>query len=269
MKQLILLMTFGLYIYTLPQSATPITFLDMDLNAVREVAGQRGSLYFAFFTANWCAPCQWMEQRTFQDQELAQYVGQNYLAVKVDIDDLQGRVHQERYQVKLLPTILIFNAQGQLLVKIETAIAEKEFLEILKAHDLPKNRIGSIQNTITTNEDILDSPKPILRLYRPPLPAENPPGGSILPAPVEIKPAPEPDKVPAFQPTREFFAPRSERTYSIRIADYSDYDQAVRQVGQLEAGFKEPVRLIGAKDENGLQSYRIFIGMFADKTSAE
>lgn len=274
MKQLLPALAVCALCAVLPRATkAAVSFLNMDLNEVRELAGEKGSLYFAYFAADWCAPCRWMEEETFADRELSDYVQQRYLAVRVDIDQQDGRIHQERFQVRLLPSILIFNAQGQLLVRIETAIAAADLLATLRQHDLPKNRIGSVAPGARNNEEILDSPKPVIRMYRPPLPSEAPTNPAALPPPVMInipeESARQEPQVPVFRPNREVMAPRSEHTFSILVANYDTYEQAVRQVGQLEAGFKEPVRLLADKGENGQQVYRIFIGLFGDKQSAD
>lgn len=258
-----------------------VPFLQTDLDEVRELAGRNGSLYFAFFTAEWCAPCHWMEQQTFTDPELSRYVQAKYLAVKVDIDEHKNRVFQERYQVKLLPSLLVFNAQGQLLAKVETALSGADLLQILQEHDLPKNRIGSNRD-IRSSEPIMDSPKPTITVYRPPLPTENtttaPPPPTQLPAPVvqasapvqtTARPAPQTPVRTSYQSQRETFAPRSQNTFSIQVATYENYNQAIQQVAQLESGFKDPVRLMGGQDENGRQVFRIFIGLFTEKSKAE
>ncbi|PHN04067.1 thioredoxin fold domain-containing protein [Flavilitoribacter nigricans] len=282
MKHYCTLLWLCLIHWLVPGNGQPaIPFLNKDLNEVREIAGQQGSLYFAFFTANWCAPCHWMEEQAFTSAPLISYVRQHYLAVKVDIDERGNRPHQERFQVKLLPSILVFNAQGQLLAKIETALSGEDLLKILEEHNLPKNRIGSTRHSFAS-EEIMDSPKPSIKLYRPPLPSENngnnPPPPTELPPPVMVpgRTTQQQDRntpsqaVPVARPnTRETFAPRSEKTYSIQVASYEDYQQAIRQVAQLESGVNESVRLLGGKDDAGKQVFRIFIGMFPDRKKAE
>lgn len=252
-----------------------INFLDMDLHEVRAKAGNEGKLYFAFFTADWCAPCKWMEDQTFRNPALGQFVREHYLAVRIDIDQRQGRIQQERFQVKMLPSILLFNAQGQLLARIETALSAEDFLKILQEHNLPKNRIGS--SNLAVNDQILDSPKPFIKLYRPPLPSEenptSPPPPSPLPPPVVVQqpstPAASAPRVSTYNAGSETFAPRSSGNFSVQIASHENYSQAVQQVAQLESGLSEPVRLIGGFDENGQQVFRIFIGIFSEKQKAQ
>lgn len=254
-----------------------VPFLEMDLNETRKLAGQKGVLYFAFFTADWCAPCKWMEEETFQDQQLIRYVTQRYLAVKVDIDQRDGRLHQERFGLKMLPSILIFNAQGQLLTKVETTISAEELLQLLKDHDISKNRISSTPEQIASNTAILDSPKPTFRVYRAPLPMENvklttTTNSNSLPPPVVMaQPAAQnySTQVPQVRSSPVAMAPRSERSFRIHLAEYHNYAQAIRRVGQLEAGFKEPVHLLATKNADGQLVYQIFIGIFAKKSAAD
>lgn len=276
------LLSLGILFCTIPtRSQAGVPFLDLDLHEVRRMAGEKGSLYFAFFTAEWCAPCRWMEERTFADQALIAYVEQNYLAVRVNVDQRESRVHQESFQVTLLPSILIFNAQGQLLAKIETALSGSDLLQILQEHDRPKHRIGSSPGA-PPSEPILDSPKPFVKLYRPPLNTEDnndgPPPPTELPPPVvmstQTEPAPDrpaysPPKAAVRRSTAETLAPRSRNYYSVQVATYDSYEQAIRQVAQLESGFKDPVRLMGSTDENGKQVFQIYIGIFSDRQQAE
>ncbi|KAA3624233.1 MAG: DUF255 domain-containing protein, partial [Bacteroidetes bacterium] len=68
-----------------------VQFVDAALSEVREMAAKEGKLYFAHFSADWCMPCQWMEQNTFKDPKLAFFANKNYLAAKLDIDHSEGQ----------------------------------------------------------------------------------------------------------------------------------------------------------------------------------
>ncbi|MEZ4989791.1 MAG: thioredoxin family protein [Saprospiraceae bacterium] len=259
--------------YGLSAQATP-GFLEMDLDEVRNKAGEKGMLYFAYFSADWCAPCQWMEEQTFRDSRLNEYIRDNYLPLKVDIDQRSSRLLQEQYQVKLLPSILLFSAQGQLLTRIETALSASDLLDILQEYDQPGNRVGGSLSTAVSSTPVMDSPKPSIRVYRPPLETAIDSGSSSdtpLPPPVMINQptASAQSKVPVFQSNRETLAPRSEHAYRIQVGVYNSYQEAVRQVSRLENDFKEPVQLLAAKGNTGKQTYRIFIGLFAKKSAAE
>ncbi|MCB0631161.1 MAG: SPOR domain-containing protein, partial [Lewinella sp.] len=215
-----------------------------------------------------------MEEQTFRDSRLNEYIRDNYLPLKVDIDQRSSRLLQEQYQVKLLPSILLFSAQGQLLTRIETALSASDLLDILQEYDQPGNRVGGSLSTAVSSTPVMDSPKPSIRVYRPPLETAIDSGSSSdtpLPPPVMINQptANAQSKVPVFQSNRATLAPRSEHAYRIQVGVYNSYQEAVRQVSRLENDFKEPVQLLAAKGNTGKQIYRIFIGLFAKKSAAE
>lgn len=253
---------------------TSLSFWGTDLNEAREIAGQKGLLYFAYFAADWCVPCQWMEKATFRNSRLNAYIKDNYQAVKIDVDKRSSRPIQEQYKVSILPSILVFSAQGQLLTRIETALSGQDLLEILQEYDQPGNRIAGQISTVASAGPLLDSPKPSIRVYRPPLQTEATESAAEtpLPPPVMINgptAAMTRTKVPVYAHGNETLAPRSEHSYRIQIGVYDRYQDAVRKVGQLEESFQEPVQLLAAKGQTGRQSYRIFIGQFSQKKAAE
>lgn len=276
MNRSISLLSLCLLYTTLLSGQTPLRFLEVDLNEVREQAGRDGRLYLAYFAADWCVPCQWMEKETFQNSRLTEYVEQHYLPVKIDIDKRSSRPLQEQYEVNMLPSILLFSAQGQLLTRIETALSSQDLLDILQEYNQPGNRIAGQISTAVSSEPILDSPKPVIRVYRPPLQTETstPAAEAPLPPPVMIE-----------SPTKTYhnynasaygtsnntvtLAPRSERAYRIQIGVFDNYQKAIRKVEQLEETFEEPVQLLASKGSSTGQTYRIFIGHFSKKQAAE
>lgn len=143
-----------------------IKFLQKDLSEVRQMAAQEGKLYFAHFSAEWCMVCVWMEENTFTDPSLKQLVEDNYLAVKINFDEPNNQRYNEQFQIKALPTILIFNSQGVMLNKIQYSIEANELLRILQKYNLPRNKV-SVQ--IEPTKQVMSSPKWNRTLHRPAL----------------------------------------------------------------------------------------------------
>lgn len=264
----------GLLLLLCTIGSAQVRFLDTDLTEVRKLAGRQGRLYLAVFTADWCMPCHWMDEYTFQDAQLAEYANRHYLAVKVDIDQSIGQAPQARFSVTRLPTLIIFNTQGQIVAKAETSVAADDLLELLKEHNIAANRV--IYQAFAQTP-VMDSPKPKLRVYRPPLPAEY--TADVPPPPVDIPTRQEaqvntvpgssaPSRVPIYRSSNDVVAPRSHRLYSVEVGVFQEYEEALRQVGQYESSFKQPVQLLARPQSDGTATYHLFIGRFSDLESA-
>ena len=75
---------------------------------------------FIDFTADWCGWCKVMDNKTFSDAEIIDYVNDNFYAVKVDFESKEkfnylgekytGKELAKKYRVTGLPTILFTSA---------------------------------------------------------------------------------------------------------------------------------------------------------------
>ncbi len=129
-----------------------------NLNAAKQLAASEGKLYLVDFTAKWCMPCQWMEETTFADERVINYMKENYVAVKIDIDDFDGFAHKQLYGIKKLPSILIFNSKGVLLEQYTGSHAPSGLLKILEEHNQPNNRIKPGPSNIAATKPAVADP---------------------------------------------------------------------------------------------------------------
>ncbi len=257
----LLLLPFALLGSPLP----PVQFLEANLPEVRQMAAREGKLYFIHFAADWCMTSQWMEKHTFTDEPLSDFLDENYLALRADIDRPEGQALKEQYEVNILPTILVFSSQGQLLGRHEGAMEPEVLLDIFKGYDRPANRIQAALAAL--EEDILPSPRAILGISRPALIPD------VEPRPVSAAatPRPRPRPVtPASTPSGENAsppAPAPTAIFTIQAGVFSSYDNAIRFCSTLEtkvAGKAEitPFQL------NGQALYKVFLGRFNSQAEA-
>lgn len=120
--------------------STKVDFINGSLGLAIQKAGQEGKLLFVEFGAQWCMPCRFMDENTFKDGEVVSYLSDNYVPVKIDIDDFDGFVYKEKYKVKALPTFLIFNSEGKVIERYEQSMAPSNLLNILRQHNQEKHR---------------------------------------------------------------------------------------------------------------------------------
>jgi len=106
------------FLLTTDISAT-VTFEEGDLETIKSNAGEEGKLYFVNFTAKWCAPCKFMEEYTYTDDRLSEYIDDNYFAVKMDINSIDGFGYKKEFGVQTLPAIVVFSSKGEMVGKHE------------------------------------------------------------------------------------------------------------------------------------------------------
>jgi thiol-disulfide isomerase/thioredoxin len=116
-----------------------VSFFDGSLQSAKSKAAAEGKPFFIDFTATWCMPCRWMTETTYKDANLANYIDEKYVAVKIDIDDFDGFALKEQYNIKYLPSILVFSPNGRLLAQYEESLPAYKFLAILKEHENATN----------------------------------------------------------------------------------------------------------------------------------
>lgn len=248
MKYLSILAVVLLPLELLSASPPAIHFLEDGLPEVQRQAAREGKLYFLHFSADWSASCQWMEQYTFTDETLAAYVGQAYLALRVDVGSPEGRRLQEQYRVGILPSLLVFSSRGQLLGRLEGAMEAGVLLEQLQAYRRPS--LSASLAGAAPGEDILPSPRPVFIISRPAL-FPDVPAGPELPA------APPASHTGRQQPAY----------FTIQVGVYASYSNAVRQCSSLEQKLGARAEIVPAP-ENGQNLYKIFLGRFEQQEEA-
>ncbi len=120
-----------------------IEFFQGSFTSAKLKASEEGKLFFLDFTASWCTPCKWMEETTFTDPTLAAYVKENYVALQVDIDDFDGYALKQKYNIQILPSLLVFNSSGLLLGQYQESLSPSNMLGILQQYDQPVNRMAA------------------------------------------------------------------------------------------------------------------------------
>lgn len=139
-KLKIALVLASIFLFVGSTSAT-VVFKSTDLETIKTNAGEEGKLYFINFTAKWCAPCKFMEEYTYTDDRLSEYIDKNYIAVKYDINSIDGFGYKREFDVQTIPAIVIFNSKGEMVGKYETSMSAGKMQFILEDHDIPANRV--------------------------------------------------------------------------------------------------------------------------------
>lgn len=99
---------------------------------VKEIARKNNKPIFIDFHANWCGPCNLMDQEVFNDANVASYMNTNFINYKADVNTRIGNGLAARYDVKLLPTLIIISADGEVLIQASKFMDATEFINFAK-----------------------------------------------------------------------------------------------------------------------------------------
>jgi len=92
----------------------PVVRIDWrtDLAAATREAARTERPLLLFFHADWCQPCRLMDQGTFASRPIAQYIGENFIPVRID-DSKETSQTSRRFQIRLYPTLLFLTTGGE------------------------------------------------------------------------------------------------------------------------------------------------------------
>lgn len=258
---------------TVKMSSTEVVFFEGTVEGAREKARKESKFYFIEFYAKWCEPCKWMDEYTFKNASLSSYVGQNYVPVKVDVENLDGFIWKQKYKVQYLPTIVVLNANGTLLGKYEKSLTADDLMRILKNHrSLPgeaEAETTEIANAavipVKTNPSSTASAAFISVNNEPGLPKANEvkKATNMKPA-VNTKPTAAPITKPQSKP-----AGNNPNEFRVQVGVYTDPVNVTSQVAKLKKSYDQTVQVFNLKNkETNSISYRITLGKFDTREEA-
>jgi thiol-disulfide isomerase/thioredoxin len=250
---------------------TKVGFYKGNLMSIQETAKAEGKLYFYDFVASWCTPCKWMDETTYTDANLANYIDANYVAAKVDIDDFDGYALKEKYKIQVLPTIIVFNQDGKVVGRYEESLSSTKMTEILKKHNSAANGAGRAKTKTL-------AAAPSATISRPAL------GATITKIVNSVKSS---DKMQeATKPTmpakevRAMYSPgtglykidisrRPNSGFSIQTISLGQYDNVVKTYEELKKTHEKQPVLLFIETISGKTTYKIMVGEFKTKEEAE
>ncbi|MBI5916336.1 MAG: thioredoxin family protein [Bacteroidetes bacterium] len=120
---------------------------------VMDEARQSGKIIFLDGYTVWCGPCKKMEKEVFTRPEVANFFNQKFINVKYDMEQPGGVGVKNQYDVKVFPTYLFINANGQEVHRIVGAhTQENTFLDWSKMAVTPGRSCADLEQRYRNGE---------------------------------------------------------------------------------------------------------------------
>jgi thioredoxin-like negative regulator of GroEL len=99
-----------------------------DLRAARDLSAKTKKPVLAYFTAEWCGPCQEMRRSVFSDHAVAD-AASKFIPVRIDVDR-QSQLAQQ-FQIEAMPTFVLISPSGQIIRSQMGAMDSRQFIRWL------------------------------------------------------------------------------------------------------------------------------------------
>jgi len=264
MKKALLALTiipFFVLIAAFKPASTIVQFAAADWENSKSRAMTEGKLYFVDFDASYCATCRNMDESTYMSERLANYISKNVVAVRIDVQDFDGVMWSQQYEVEALPTMLIFNEQGELVKRIvgyqsaDDLIEEFSLLRALKPAPVP-----AINTTIAP----IPADRPMSKTNSP-----NNPSTTVTTVPYTTN-----NNGLISKPTSTGFGlyevavrKQESKGHGVQVGVFSSYETVLSQASTFKRRYTKKT-LIHIDEHNGSVVYKLILGAFKSKREA-
>lgn len=126
------LITLVMMLFIVGTAHSSTRFIVNNFEEARNKAQQEGKMLLLDFYASWCAPCRFMESTTFKDERVSDLLNEKFVPLKIDIDDFDGYALKEHFDIRVLPTFLIFDSEGKVIERVEETLSPTNMVELLE-----------------------------------------------------------------------------------------------------------------------------------------
>ena len=115
-----------------------IKFVEENWVKAKAEAKKQNKLIFLDAYTSWCGPCKMLKRNTFPDKEAGEFFNKHFINVALDMEKGDGPAVAQIYQVNAYPTLIITDADGNLVTYTRGYIDARQLIEFGK-HGISKS----------------------------------------------------------------------------------------------------------------------------------
>jgi thiol:disulfide interchange protein len=116
-----------------PASIMLVKFTNTDdIETALAKAKKTNKVVFIDFYTTWCAPCRVMEESVFRDEDVANYMNENCISIRVNAEKGKGPDRKLEYAVDAYPTMLVYSPNGDEVARKQGSLGIEAFKEFIK-----------------------------------------------------------------------------------------------------------------------------------------
>ncbi|MFN8243720.1 MAG: thioredoxin family protein [Ferruginibacter sp.] len=106
-----------------------IQFWGNDWKSALSEAKSKKKLIFLDAYASWCGPCKMLKKNTFTDEKAGNFFNDKFISVALDMEKGEGPEIGAKYGVNAFPTLIITDADGNLITYTQGYITPAQLIE--------------------------------------------------------------------------------------------------------------------------------------------
>ena len=122
--------------------AQGIEFFHGSFEEAKAEAKAQGKLIFMDAYAVWCGPCKMMTNTVFPQPEVGDFFNTNFINLKVDMEKGEGIDIRRQYGVSAYPTLMLIDAQGEVVQLIKGARNAESLISWAKTAAVPNTELS-------------------------------------------------------------------------------------------------------------------------------
>lgn len=109
-----------------------IKFVEPNWAKALQEAKKQNKLIFLDAYTTWCGPCRMLKNNTFPDKAAGEYFNKNFINIALDMEKGDGVSVAEKYRINAYPTLIIADANGNVITYSQGYIDAKQLIEFGK-----------------------------------------------------------------------------------------------------------------------------------------